>query len=69
LLRYKPWKNKQDDAWENQVSSDDVFILQWKRFLQTNFAIKHVPDWHGKLKDIQSLSDIQQSENCVQPEQ
>jgi len=30
---------------------------------------KHVPDWHGKLEDIQSLSDIQQSENCVQPEQ
>ena len=28
-----------------------------------------MPDCHGKLEDIQSLSDIQQSENCVQPEQ
>lgn len=37
--------------------------------MQTNFAKKHVPDWHGKLEDIQSLSDIEQSENCVQPEQ
>ena len=66
LLRFKPWKNKQDDAWENQARGDDVFISQWKSFLQTNFAKQQMPDWHGKLEDIQSLSDIQQSENCVQ---
>ena len=50
LLRYKPWKNKQDDSWENQPKSNDVFISQWKTLLQTDYAKKHVSDWHRKLE-------------------
>ena len=69
LLRYKPWKNKQDDAWENQPNSNDVFISKWKTFLQTDYAKKHVPDWHGKLEDIQSICDNEQTENYVESEQ
>lgn len=67
LLRYKPWKNKQEDAWGNQENNNDVFTSQWKSFLQTDYAKQHVPDWHGKLEDIQSICDNNQNQNYIEP--
>ena len=69
LLRYKPWKNKQEDAWGNQEHNNDVFTSQWKSFLQTDYAKQRVPDWHGKLEDIQSICDNEQNQNYIEPEQ
>ena len=40
-----------------------------KPFLQTDYAKKHVPDSHGKLEDIQSICDNEQTENYVESEQ
>ena len=37
--------------------------------MQTDYAKKHVPDWHGKLKDIQSIGDNEQTQNYVESEQ
>lgn len=46
-----------------------VFISQWKSFLQTDYAKQHVPDWHGKLEDIQSICDNEQYQNYIKPQQ
>ena len=46
-----------------------MFISNWKTFLQTDYAKKHVPDWRGKLKDIQSIGDNEQTQNYVESEQ
>ena len=40
-----------------------------ERFLQTNYAKQHVPDWHGKLEDIQSFCDNEQTQNYIEPDQ
>ena len=35
LLRYKPWKISQDNAWDNEEPSDQNIINKWRQFLQT----------------------------------
>ena len=35
-------------------------------FLQTDYAKQHVPDWHGKLEDIQSICDNNQNQNYIE---
>lgn len=69
LLRYKPWSGKQDDAWGNKTATHDVFISEWRNFLQTDYAQEHVPDWHGKLIDIQCYSEGEQAEDVLAPAQ
>ena len=50
LLRYKPWKETQDNAWGNQEATYDILINTWMRFLQATYAQTHVPDWFEKLE-------------------
>ena len=69
LLRYKPWSGKQDDAWGNKPDSDDVFISEWKIFLQTDYAQQRVPDWHGKLEDLEYYFEEEQIEDFDEPPQ
>ena len=57
LLKYKPWKNTQENAWNDQPGSDEVYITSWKDFLETHYAKKHVPDWFEKLHTLQTLSE------------
>ena len=38
LLRYKPWKISQDNAWDNEEPSDQNIINKWRQFLQTPYA-------------------------------
>lgn len=49
LLRYKPWKNKQEDAWGNQEHNNDVFTSQWKVFckqtMQNNMCLIGMENW------------------------
>ena len=52
FLRYKPWKLTQDNAWDDQETSDDIFVTCWHEFLQTPYAETNVPDWFDKLQDI-----------------
>ncbi|XP_028394482.1 uncharacterized protein LOC114518676 [Dendronephthya gigantea] len=52
LLRYKPWKHTQNDAWGNQESCDEVFISHWQQFLQTPYAQANVPGWLDKLETV-----------------
>ena len=52
LLRYKPWKLTQDNAWDDQEASDDTLVTCWHEFLQTPYAEANVPDWFDKLQDV-----------------
>ena len=52
LLRYKPWKSSQNNAWDAQEPSDDIFINSWHEFLQTPYGQINVPDWFDKLQDV-----------------
>ena len=52
LLRYKPWKLRQDNAWEDEQPSDQIYINKWHEFLQTSYAKANVPDWFDKLQII-----------------
>ena len=57
LLRYRPWKTTPQDAWGNKQENDELFISQWKTFLQSEYAQNYVPDWHDKLEGLQEYSD------------
>ena len=58
LLRYKPWKTDQNNAWNDQIPSDEVFKHCWQEFLQTPYRQSNVPDWFDKLQFvIQSQED------------
>ena len=49
LLKYKPWKDLQVNAWNNELLDDRSFINAWRDFLHSSFAKKHVPEWDKKL--------------------
>ena len=52
LLRYKPWKLTQNNAWNDQEDCDEVFVRSWHELLQTSYAEANVPDWFDKLQDV-----------------
>ena len=52
LLRYKPWRISQDNAWDYEVPSDQNIINKWHQFLQTPYAKTNVPDWFDKLQSV-----------------
>lgn len=43
LLRYKPWKITQYNAWDNEEPSDQNIINKWQQFHQTPYAKANVP--------------------------
>ena len=66
LLKYKPWKHSQEDAWDNLGECDETFTGAWQCFLNTSYAHSHVPEWHNKLHSViehrESDSNISQME-------
>ena len=53
LLKFKPWHNCLDNAWDNHESHDSVYISEcWRSFLNSPEANKLVPDWSPKLQSI-----------------
>ena len=52
LLRYKPWKNSQNNVWGCEDPSDEMLICAWHEFLQTPYAQRNVPDWVDKLQNV-----------------
>ena len=55
LLRYKPWKITQNNAWDDLESTNEVFITCWEQFLRTPYAQNHVPQWSSKLANVEQL--------------
>ena len=52
LLRYKPWRTTQNNAWVDQEPTDEVLINCWHEFLQTAYGQSNVPDWFDKLQAV-----------------
>ena len=52
LLRYKPWRTTQNNAWGDQEPTDEVLINCWHEFLQTPYGQSNVPDWFDKLQAV-----------------
>ena len=52
LLRYKPWRITQSNAWGEQEPTDEILIHCWQEFLQTPYAQTNVPDWFDKLQTV-----------------
>ena len=66
LLRYKPWKTTQNNAWGDQEATDEILINSWQEFLQTPYGQSNVPDWFDKL---QAVIQSQEPENELSQEQ
>ena len=62
LLRYKPWRTTQNNAWGEQEATDEVLINSWQEFLQTPYGQCTVPDWFDKLQAV-----IQNQEQEIEP--
>ena len=67
LLKYKPWKNSQNDAWDNQKPSDTTFVNSWMDFLNSPIANK-VPNWEKQLQDVLDNVVQQRDESCEKNE-
>ncbi len=52
LLRYKPWRTTQNNAWGDQEATDEILINSWQDFLQTPYGQSNVPDWFDKLQAV-----------------
>lgn len=52
LLRYKPWKITQDNAWDHGDPTDEHLILKWQELLETPYAQYTVPNWFDKLQMV-----------------
>ncbi|CAB4000727.1 Hypothetical predicted protein, partial [Paramuricea clavata] len=52
LLKYKPWKNSQNDAWDYETPSDAVYVNAWLAFLNSPVASKYVPNWGKQLENV-----------------
>ena len=52
LLRYKPWKTTQNNAWGDQELTDEVLINCLHEFLQTPYGQSDVPDWFDKFQAV-----------------
>ena len=66
LLRYKPWKTTQNNAWGDQEATDEILINSWQEFLQTPYGQSNVPHWFDKL---QAVIQSQEPENELSQEQ
>ena len=61
LLRYKPWRTAQNNAWGDQEPTDEIFANHWQEFLQTPYAQTSVPDWFDKLQTV--IKSLQEPED------
>ncbi|CAB4029508.1 Hypothetical predicted protein [Paramuricea clavata] len=52
LLRFKPWRTTQNNAWGDQEPTDEVLINCWHEFFPTPYGQSNVPDWFDKLQAV-----------------
>ena len=66
LLRYKPWKTTQNNAWGDQEATNKILNNSWQELLQTSYGQSNIPDWFDKL---QAVIQSQEPENELSQEQ
>ena len=52
LLKFKPWHNRLENAWDNNDNLDSVYIESWRSFLNSSEAKNLVPDWSRQLHSV-----------------
>ena len=59
LLKYKPWRHKPDNAWNNLEQCDDTYKTCWMNFLCSDCGKALVPDWEIKLENLKTSVKLQ----------
>lgn len=54
LLKYKPWKDNANMAWDNLDKDDQTYITCWNQFLLTDDAKQLVPNWESKMQSVKA---------------
>lgn len=65
LLRYKPWTNNPNNAWNSEEPSDQTYINAWHEYLSSPEAVLHVPNWEEKLHDAMQNAEIANTDNVA----
>lgn len=63
LLKYKPWANNPNNAWDSEQPCDQTYIDAWHDFLTSREAALHVPNWEEKLHNAMKNAKKEQSED------
>ena len=63
LLKYKPWANNPNNAWDSEQPCDQTYIDAWHDFLTSPEAALHVPNWEQKLHNAMQNAKKEQSED------
>ena len=63
LLKYKPWSNNPNNAWNSEEPSDQTYINAWHEYLSSPEAVLHVPNWEEKLHDAFENAEIDNTDN------
>ena len=62
LLRYKPWRRSENNAWGDQEDlTDDTFINSWRAFLRTPSGQRNVPDWFANKQLVTTTKCLEES--------
>ena len=59
LLRYKPWKTNQNNAWGDQEPTDEVLVNCRHEFLQTPYGQSNVSGWFDKLQAVIQSQELE----------
>ena len=54
LLKYKPWQQTPENAWDNNEQCDETFRTYWMSFLCSETGKELVPDWELKLQNLKA---------------
>ncbi|XP_068723547.1 ATP-dependent DNA helicase pif1-like [Montipora capricornis] len=65
LLKYKPWTNNPNNAWNSEEPSDQTYINAWHEYLSSPEAVLHVPNWEEKLHDAMQNAKIDNTDNVA----
>ena len=61
LLKYKPWRNSPNDAWNYETVLDSTYINCWLEFLNSSVVNDYVPNWETHLQNV--LDNVVQDDN------
>ena len=58
LLKFKPWRNSINTAWDNlDVEDTNLFCEKWSEFLQSHLGQALVPNWRRQLDNAEVFSE------------
>ena len=65
ILKYKPWTNNSNNAWNSEEPSDQTYINAWHEYLSSPEAVLHVPNWEEKLHDAIQNAEEDNTDNVT----